>query len=38
MMALTPEAMDRMRSMLRTDAELRREQRALRKQRKEERR
>lgn len=35
---LTPEAMDRMRSMLRTDAELRREQRALRKQRKEERR
>lgn len=35
---LTPEAVDRMRSMLRTDAEQRREQRALRKQRKEERR
>lgn len=34
---LTPEAMERMRSMLRTDAELRREQRALRRQRKQDR-
>lgn len=33
---LAPEAMERMRSMLRTDAELRREQRALRKQRRQE--
>jgi hypothetical protein len=33
---LAPEAMERMRTMLRTDAELRREQRALRKQRRQE--
>ncbi|MEX1131845.1 MAG: hypothetical protein WEC15_01345 [Flavobacteriales bacterium] len=33
---LAPEAMERMRNMLRTDAELRKEQRALRKQRRQE--
>ena len=34
---MAPEAWERMRTMLRTDAELRREQRDLRRQRKQER-